>query len=147
MLVNRSASITIGVTLSIQMLSPNGTFASKSCMLSWSLPHHSFTVSKSGMSPTIRKAAASGPSTSSSVTCVLFQQQHVLISSGASDGWAPLCHVLSFAVALSKFLQGERGCLVTYYSSIPFSPWNFTQGGWPLTSSSLVQSDGITSHH
>ncbi|XP_050710726.1 denticleless protein homolog isoform X2 [Eriocheir sinensis] len=46
--------------------------------------HH--MVPKSGISPTVRKSASSLSATTSSVTSVLFQQQHVLISSGASDG-------------------------------------------------------------
>ncbi|KAK8382794.1 hypothetical protein O3P69_011380 [Scylla paramamosain] len=49
-------------------------------------PAHHNLIPKNGVSPSLRKSASFMSVTSNSVTSVLFQQQHILISSGSSDG-------------------------------------------------------------
>ncbi|XP_071548771.1 uncharacterized protein l(2)dtl isoform X2 [Panulirus ornatus] len=49
-------------------------------------PAHQSLTNKSITSPSIRKAGTGGSVANNSVTGVLFQQQHILISAGASDG-------------------------------------------------------------
>lgn len=64
------------------------------------------SVPKTGVSPSIRKSASSKTVTSNSVTSVLFQQQHILISSGSSDGCV---HILNS--------ESVFGILLVFYVS------------------------------
>lgn len=55
-------------------------------LISTSLLLFMLTANRSIASPSMRKVAAGGSLANNSVTGVVFQQQHTLISSGASDG-------------------------------------------------------------